>query len=316
MPDLVTIGETCAVFVARDVGRMRYCKDFTIRPGGAEATVAVGVKRLGISAGWVSALGDDELGQFVRAFIAAEEVDVSQVVLMADRPTGIFIRERLPQGNARHYYYRSGSAFSALSKDMIDAEYIASAKYLHVTGISPALSAQCEEMIWYAVGVAKAAGVTVCFDPNVRLNLWSRDRAVKVLDRFFRAADIVLAGLEDMEMLFGDSTMQQACTRLTDMGCQRFVLKNAHQNVLAYELGQATDFPVAGIADPVDVMGAGDAFAAGFIAGMADGRSFADAVRYAITVAGISVQMPGNIESLPTRAEVERAISGARKWNR
>lgn len=316
MPDLVTIGETCAVFVARDVGRMRYCRDFTIRPGGAEATVAVGVRRLGISAGWVSALGDDELGQFVRGFIAAEEVDVSQIVVMPDRSTGIFIRERLPQGNARHYYYRNGSAFSALSKDKISAKYISSAKYLHVTGISPALSAVCDDMIWHAVEVAKDAGVTVCFDPNVRLNLWGKDRAAKSLEKFFRAADIVLPGLEDMEMLFGDATMEQACTRLIDIGCERFVLKNGHQNVLAYEHGQTLDFPVAGIANPVDVMGAGDAFAAGFIAGLAGGRSFADAVRYAITVAGISVQMPGNIESLPTSAEVERAMSGARKWNR
>jgi 2-dehydro-3-deoxygluconokinase len=171
-------------------------------------------------------------------------------------------------------------------------------------------------MIWYAVQVAKDAGVTVCFDPNVRLNLWSKAHAAKSLEKFFRAADIVLPGLEDMEMLFGDTTMEQACARLVGMGCKRFVLKNAHQNVLAYDQGQATDFPVAGIANPVDLMGAGDAFAAGFIAGMAGGRSFADAVRYAITVAGISVQMPGNIESLPTSAEVERAISGARKWNR
>lgn len=316
MPDVVTIGETCVVFVARDIGRMRYCRDFSIRPGGAEATVAVGLQRLGISAGWISALGDDELGHFVRNFIAAEQVDVSQVIVIPGKSTGIFIRERLPKGNAKHYYYRKGSAFSCFTKEKISAEYISKAKYLHVTGISPALSPECDDMIWHSVQVAKKAGVTVCFDPNVRLNLWNKDDAVRCLDRLFKAADIVLPGLEDMQMLFGDKTIDEACYRLISMGCNKFVLKNANKDVIAYENGRMTSFPVVNIEDPIDVMGAGDAFAAGFISALFRDETFCDSVKFAIAVAGISIQMPGNIESLPTRLEVQEVMLGTKKWNR
>jgi len=316
MPNLITLGETSAVFVARDVGRMRYCRDFGLRPGGAEATVAVGVQRLGFQAAWMSSLGDDEMGHYLRGFIAAEGVDVSRVAMVPGRPTAVFLRERLPAGDARHFYYRKGSAFSAYNPEMLDEAFIASAKWLHLTGISPALSPECDAACWRALEIAHQHGVQVSFDPNVRLTLWSARTAQQALERYFKAADLVLPGLEDLQMLYGPMDAQQAIQRLQDLGCHHAVLKAGPNDVLVLNQGSVTSLPVMHVAHPVDLMGAGDALAAGCLAGLLHGHDAVQAARLGIAVAGLAIQMPGNIESMPTRAEVERAISGSVTWKR
>ena len=316
MPSLITFGETSAVFVARDIGRMRYCRDFGIRPGGAEATVAVGARKLGIDAAWVSALGDDEMGHYILGMVAAEQVDVSRVSLVPGMPTAIFLRERLPGGAARHSYYRSGSAFSAYRPEMLDAAFLGSARILHLTGITPALSESCEASMWRAIDLARAGGAQIAFDPNVRLALWGRDRARPVLERFMAAADIVLPGIEDLQMLYGAISPSEALARLRALGCRRIVLKLGAGDVIVAEGDRETVVPVQAIADPVDLMGAGDAFAAGCLAGLLKGHDLVGASALGVAVASLAIQLPGNIEAMPSWAEVERLRTGATVWNR
>ena len=295
---------------------MRYSRDFSIRPGGAEATVAVGVKRLGFDTAWMSVLGDDEPGHYLRSLIAGEGIDVSRVAMIPGQPTAIFLRERLPGGDARHFYYRNGSAFSRYDATMLDEKFIASAQYLHLTGITPALSANCDTACWRALEIAKANGVTVTFDPNVRLSLWSRDEARRGLERFMASADIVFPGMEDMQMLYGSIDRDAATKTLIDLGCRRFALKDGQRDVLVHENGLTTLLPVHRIEHPVDLMGAGDAFAAGCLAGLLRELRLAEAARIGITVAGLAIQLPGNIESMPTWSEVERLLSGKADWKR
>lgn len=316
MPSLVTLGETSAVFVARDIGRMRYCRDFTLRPGGAEATVAVGVKRLGFDAAWISALGADEPGHYLRNLIAGEGVDVSRVAMSPGRPTAIFLRERLPGGEARHFYYRKGSAFSAYGPELLDEDFIASARCLHLTGITPALSASCDAACWRALEVAKSHGVTVTFDPNVRLSLWSAAEARKGLERYIASADVVFPGLEDMQMMFGPVDRATAVETMLDLGCRRFVLKDGPREVIVRDRDQTWTIPVARVEHPIDLMGAGDAFVAGCLAGLLRDLPLPEAARIGVAVAGLAIQLPGNIESMPTWAETERALAGAPDWKR
>lgn len=316
MPSLVTFGETSAVFVARDIGRMRYCRDFTVRPGGAEATVAVGVQRLGFDAAWISALGMDEMGHYLRGLVAAEGVDVSRVTMVAGKPTAIFLRERLPGGDARHFYYRKNSAFASYSPDMLDENFIASARILHLTGINPALSPSCDAASWRAIEIARANGVKVSFDPNVRLALWTREEARKTLERYMAAADVMFPGLEDMQMLYGQIGREEALAHLKALGCTNFVMKSGDQGVTVVSGGRVAELPVEKVQSPEDLMGAGDAFAAGCLAGLLGGADLEDAARLAITVAGLSIQMPGNIEAMPTREEVDRKLDGSAAWKR
>ncbi|MBL8385926.1 MAG: sugar kinase [Burkholderiales bacterium] len=316
MPSVITLGETSVVFVARDLGRMRYCRDFTIRPGGAEATVAVGVSRLGFDAAWMSALGDDEPGHYLRSLIAGEGVDVSRVAMVRDQQTAIFLRERLPGGDARHFYYRKGSAFSHFEPSMLDEEFIASARFLHLTGITPALSDSCDATCWRALEVARAHGTKVTFDPNVRLSLWSREEARQRLQRYLTAADYVFPGMEDMRMMFGAIDRSEALKIMIDLGCRRFALKDGKQDVLVHEDGLTVSLPVHHVEHPADLMGAGDAFAAGCLAGLLRGLPLTEAARVGNAVAEFAIQLPGNIESMPTWSEVERLMAGAEDWKR
>lgn len=317
MPSVVTIGELCGVFVAKEIGRMRYCRDYTIRPGGAEATVAAGVTRLGFDAGWISVFGEDEMGHLLLNLLRGEGVDTSLVKMLPGKNTSVFLRERLPGGNARHFYYRKGSAFTYISPDILDEDYIASAKYLHLTGITPALSESAEATMWKAVEIAKAHGVKFIFDPNVRLSLWSREKARETIEKFLSAADIVMPGLEDLQMLCGSSmTMEEALAHLKSLGCKNIILKNGVKEVLVDAEGVTESVPIVPLANPLDLMGAGDSFAAGFIAGLLREMSYPDAVRLGNLVARCAIQMPGNIEALPSWAEVSRIMNKEVVYNR
>ena len=310
MPEFITIGETCAVMAARSIGRMRYSSEFKLRPGGAESTVAVGVKRLGHTAGWISQLGEDELGHYILSFIQGEGVDVSNVRMVPGKQTGLFIRERLPRGEARHFYYRAGSAFSEIEPKMLNEDYISTSKVLHITGITPALSNSCRKTIEAAIEIAKKHKLTVTFDPNLRLKLWSIDEARPVIERFMLEADYVLPGLEEMRLLYGKLPVDRLLNHLHEIGCKNVILKLGPEGAILSKPDRADIIAGYPVDNPTDLMGAGDAFDAGFISGLLKGMPLVDSVEIANFVAGISTQMIGNIESLPTWDEVNRIMKG------
>jgi len=311
MPEFITIGETCAVLVSKDVGRMRYNKEFEIRPGGAESTVAVGIKRLGHSSGWISQLGEDEFGFYLLSLIRGEGIDVSQVNIIPNKQTGIFFRERMPCGEARNFYYRTGSAFSEMSLESIKENYIASAKVLHITGISPALSKSCLKMIKFAIEIAKKHKTLVTFDPNMRLKLWGAEEAKQIMENLMISADYVLPSYEDLQLIYGEKMVEkEVIEHLQEIGCKRIILKNGIKGaILSLPSGNETisGYPIE---NPVDLMGAGDAFVAGFISGILKGMTLRESVDLANIVASLSIKLPGNIESLPTWDEVIRFKKG------
>src|SRR6056297_1168379 len=140
MIDLVTIGETMAAMTPNEVGSLKYLNNFSKYIAGAESNVAIGVKRLGFNSGWISKLGKDPLGDYVEFFIRGEGVDVSQVRRDSEHRTGLLIKEMHTTKEPKVFYYRDNSAASHLAKEDLDEEYIKSAKHLHLTGITPALS--------------------------------------------------------------------------------------------------------------------------------------------------------------------------------
>ncbi len=311
MPEFITIGEVPAVLVSKKIGRMRYNKEFEVRPGGAEGTVAVGVKRLGHSSGWISQLGEDEFGFYILSLIRGEGVDVSNVHMIPDRQTGIFFRERLPHGEARNFYYRTGSAFSQMGSESLDESYISSAKILHITGIAPALSKSCRKMIRSAVDIAKRHKVLVVFDLNMRTKLWSDEEAKPVMEELMISSDYILPGLEDLRLIYGEKWQEKDFTKyLHDLGCEKIILKLGKEGaMLSLPSG---DEIISGYAieNPVDLMGAGDAFAAGFISGILKDMELKEAIDLANIVASLSIQLPGNIESLPTWDEIMKIKKG------
>ncbi len=286
-PAVVSLGETMVLFLAQQAGPLREANTFSRHIAGAEANVAVGVCRLGSSAGYISRVGDDELGRVIQMRLRGEGVDVSRVIVDASAPTGVVIRERREFGPVDVLYYRRGSAASRMTPADLDSDYISTAKYLMLSGITPALSATCRETVFAAADMARAAGVTVVVDPNMRLKLWS-----------------VLPGLEEAELLTGESDARAAATALLALGPSLVVVKVAERGAVALTAEGYVESPGFRIPRVVDPVGAGDAFAAGLLTGQLRGMNLPASLALANRCGALAMLVSADQEGLPRWDEV------------
>ncbi len=303
--DVVTFGETMVLFTPQSNGPLRFVNQFGKTVAGAESNVAIALARLGHHVGWISRLGNDEFGLYIRNFIRGEGVDTSRVVFDEEHPTAVFFKERQVGQETKVYYYRKGSAASCLSPDDMDENYLAQARFLHLTGITPALSDSCLAAVEHAIRLAKKHGVTVVFDPNIRLKLWSKERARVVLNRIAGQADIVMPGIEEGLMLTGETTPEKIAQKLLQQGAKAVVIKLGEQGAFYSKSDGLQEyvagFPVEQVVDPI---GAGDGFAAGFLSGLVRGWSYREAVRLGNRIGAYAVTVTGDVEGYPTWSQI------------
>ncbi|GIJ45364.1 sugar kinase [Virgisporangium aliadipatigenens] len=298
MTDVVTMGETMAVFSNADVGPLRHATHLRLGAAGAESTVAIGVSRLGLSAAYIGRVGADELGRAVLARLRGEGLDVSAVRVDPDAPTGLMVKERRTTRVSRVVYYRSGSAGSRLSVEDVPAS-LAAAKVLHVSGVTPALSESALAATRHAVRTAKDAGVTVSLDYNYRAALWTPERARDVLRELTADADIVFAGEDEARLVTGGATPRD----LAAYGPAQAVVKLGAAGAVALVDGAA--YRAAAVPVPVaDPVGAGDAFVAGYLAALLQGQDPGERLRAGCRLGAFAVSVPGDWEGLPLAHEV------------
>lgn len=299
--DVVTLGETMVLFTPTNAGPMRYTDNYSSYVAGAESNVAIGLARLGVNAGWMSRLGDDEFGKKIRAFVRGEGVDTSKVIFDEMADTGLFFKEKLSPGEWRVKYYRKHSAASQMHPEDVDESYIAQAKFLHVTGITPALSESCYETVLTAIDYAKKHNVLVIFDPNLRRKLWPEERAREILLELVSKADIVLPGIEEAAFLFGNASPEVLAKKFYEHGSSVVVMKLGKEG--AYYLDQDTEGYKAGfdVSEVIDPVGAGDGFSAGFLSGLLDGLDLAESVKRANAVGALVTMSAGDVEGLPEK---------------
>jgi 2-dehydro-3-deoxygluconokinase len=313
-PEVVTLGEVMILFLAEQSGPLREAVTFRKHVGGAEANVAIGICRLGRTAGWIGRVGDDELGRAILFRLRAEGVDLTHAASDAQAPTGVMVRERREVGPIQVAYYRRGSAASRLSPDDLDADYIRQARALHLTGITPALSDSCRATVFAAAEIARAAGVPVVLDPNLRLKLWSVDDARATLRDLARLADVLLPGADEAELLSGETDPEAAARALLCLGPKLVVVKVGPSGCLAVsetEVLRAAGVPLQRVVDPV---GAGDAFAAGFHVGQLRELGLAQTLWLANRCGALAMSVPGDIEGLPRWEEVvDESIADIRR---
>jgi 2-dehydro-3-deoxygluconokinase len=309
MPSVVTLGESMVLFRAEQSGPLREATTFRRHIAGAESNLAIGLARLGHDAGWIGRVGDDEFGRAIVFRLRGEGVDVSRVIVDADAPTGVVFREQREHGPIEVAYYRRGSAASRLSVSDLDAGYIASARYLHLTGITPALSETCRAAVFAAAEIARAAGVSVVLDPNLRLKLWRRDEARAVLRELATRCDVLLPGAEEAELLTGEAEPAVAARALLGIGPKLVVIKVGAQGCMAVwtESADLLHIAAAPLARVVDPVGAGDAFAAGFLSGCLRGLDLAETLALANRCGAAAMAAPGDVEALPRWQDVEAA---------
>src|SRR5699024_1673197 len=126
--------------------------------------------------GWISRLGNDEFGLYIRNSIRGEGVDTSHVIFDSKKPTAVFFKEKQVNADSKIFYYRKDSAASMIRPSDIDELYVSKAKIFHLTGITPALSDTCYKTVFRAIELARKHGLTIVFDPNIRLKLWSKSK--------------------------------------------------------------------------------------------------------------------------------------------
>jgi 2-dehydro-3-deoxygluconokinase len=313
MPSVVTVGETMVLGVPASPGRLRHATDLHLKIGGAESNVAIALSRLGVSAGWVSYLSADELGQLVLDRIRGEGVDTSRVRRIEGRPTGLYLRERVG-AETRAYYYRRGSAACAMSPGAFDPVYLEGAGFLHLTGITPALSEECRALLPWAAEQARARGVRVSFDVNYRSKLWSVKQARAFVETALSLIDVLLVGDEEALALWGrdDAALLR---ELAGEGPREVVLKRGREGSLAL-LGNETFEQPAFPVTEVDPVGAGDSFAAGYLAGHLWALDAEERLRVAGAMGAYSVTTLGDYEGLPDRGELEAFLSGKKALGR
>lgn len=302
--DVVTLGETMVSFTPQTSGLMRYARSYQSAFAGAETNTMAGLSRLGHITGWISRVGDDELGASVLSFVRGEGIDVSWVKKDALFPTGLMLKEMLNEQNVRVYYYRKDSAASNLNAKDIKEEYIAKARYLYITGITPALSSSCLEAVFQSITYAKKHSVKVIFDPNLRKKLWEEEKAREVLLQIAAMSDIVMPGISEGEFLFGLQNEKEIARSFNENGAAATVVKLGDKG--AYYLSGKEEKYVSGFkVKSIDPVGAGDGFAAGFISGLLDELDYEQAVRRGCAIGAMVTTTAGDIEGLPDRKLLE-----------
>lgn len=303
--DVFTLGEAMVILQPPDIGSLQHTPQLTKRFGGAEANVAVGLSRLGHKVAWQSVLGDDPFGTYILKALRGEGVDISSVTRSNEAPTGLLIKEQATLERTNVYYYRHGSAATKLSPEKLNVEQLRRARYLHITGITPAISETAYQTIQLAIEIAKEFHIPIVFDPNVRLKLWSKEKAQSVLKEIAQQSDIILPGLDEAELMTGCTTVETVVAALREDNPNRTVIVKLGEKGAYYaheaETGYVDGYEVRHIVDPV---GAGDGFAAGILSGLLLGLTMEETVRRGNAIGAIVVGTKGDIEGLPTEREL------------
>jgi dehydrogluconokinase len=310
--DVVTLGEAMTLFVAETPGPLDGVMRFSKRTAGAETNVAIGLARLGFKVGWQSRLGDDSMARFLLNAIGGEGVDVSCVACHAGVRTAFMFKGRVDDGSdPPTEYHRQGSAASRFGPEHLDEAQIAAARHLHVSGVFPALSASTLAATRRAMALARAHGKTIGFDPNLRPTLWpSREAMRETINDLAAQADWVLPGIEEGKLLTGHDTPEAIARFYRERGAKRVVVKLGAEGAYFDDndagCGLVAAFPVAQV---IDTVGAGDGFLVGVTSALLEGRPIAEATQRGAWIGARAVQVRGDTEGLPTRAQLQQAFA-------
>ncbi|MBS0446226.1 MAG: sugar kinase [Proteobacteria bacterium] len=307
--DVATFGEAMMLLVADRPGALEDVPAFHKRTAGAETNVAIGLARLGLRVAWASRLGTDSMARYLLAQMKLEGIDCSRVVCDPAQRTGFQFKGRVTDGSDPPVeYHRKGSAASCMGPADVDAAWLSGARHLHATGVFAALSPTTYAAAIKSIETMRAAGRSVSFDPNLRPTLWpSTDAMRDAINRLAAMADWVLPGIEEGRLLTGESSPEGIARYYRERGAKLVAVKLGADGAY-YDTdgggGTIAGFPVAQV---VDTVGAGDGFAVGVVSALLEGRGAADAVRRGAWIGARAVQVLGDTEGLPTRAELDAA---------
>ncbi len=285
--DVVAVGETMAALVTQPPGALSAGARMQLDAGGAESNVAMCLAQVGRRVAWVSRLGRDALGRMIMDRVGGAGVDVSLTSTDPDLTTGLYLREP-----GRVWYYRAGSAASRLTSAIWSADALRDARIVYLTGITPALSASCHELVAEGLTHRPIRGALYAFDVNHRTSLWPQGRAAHVLADLARRADVVFVGRDEAADLWGTTSADEIRALLREPPV--LVVKDAGAGATSYGPHGRAHVPAHHV-DVVDPVGAGDGFAAGYLHGLLGGADEAQRLACGHRFAAAVLSVVGDI---------------------
>lgn len=304
MSDVITFGEAMAAL--RGDGPLRLGASMTLSIAGSESNVAIGLSRLGHRVRWIGHVGNDELGELVRRTLRAEAVDTTAIFVHPHRATGLLLFERRVADTVRVSYYRTGSAGSSLCPADVLPALRPGVRILHLTGVTPALAPCAADTVRAAAQRAHELRIGVSLDINYRAHLWSPAAARDTLRALLPHVEILFASEDELALVAPDPSAQSATSarQLLADGIGAVVIKRGAAGAIAYTHDGVT--AAAARAVPViDVVGAGDAFVAGYLSATLDAHDVASRLNRGVLAAAFAVARHGDWEGLPTREELQ-----------
>ncbi|MEZ3143189.1 carbohydrate kinase family protein [Halobaculum sp. MBLA0143] len=311
MQETLVVGETIVDMHPDGPGSLAARETFHRRPGGAPANVAVGLARLGAPPAFWTRLGEDGLGEFLAGTLADEGVPDDLVQRDEDAPTGLAVVSADDDGDRGFVLYLDGTATTRLQPGRVGDDRLAATEWLHLGGVElahePARSAVFDLL------ERAPPDTTVSLDPNARPQLWTSFDYADTLSRVLPDVDVLVASVEDLRPAGYDGDPVGVAARVADAGPHTALVTRGADGAVAHATPAAPWGPAETAhegfpADVVDTTGAGDAFTAGVVHALGNGRPLSDALRFADAVAAESTTARGAMAALPDRAAVERLL--------
>ena len=277
--------------------------------GGADLNVAVGLRRLGVPATYATVLGQDAHGDFATARL--EELEVPALLRRAPGATAVMFKAGDGTGDPEVLQLRHATAFARAAGEVVPAAtaVLPEAAHLHLTGITLGISPAAREATLLLLEHARDAGCTVSFDPNLRLHLWpDRDEMREVVNGVAARADVVLPGVEEARLLTGSADPEDVAAFYTGLGAGEVAVKLGADGAAGAVRGGALVRSRRFAVRPVDTVGAGDGFAAGYLAGLLAGEPHQQRLDRAAAVGALVTTRPGDLDAMPPRAEVDALL--------
>jgi|GEM_PF-27499 len=303
--EVLSIGEAMVLVAPQQLSRLASAPICTLTAAGAESNVAKVVASLGHTAAWFSAVGDDPFGHLILADLEGVGVDTGTVVVSVEHRTGLYAKDPDPSGS-RVYYYRDGSAASHLRPQDLP-KLAGQPRVVHTSGIMAALSETCDDLITSVVTDRIYGDALVSFDVNFRSQLWqSSEVASARILKLAVASDVVFVGLDEAEELWGTRTVDEV--RELMPGVSRLVVKDGARDAIEFGRGSRTVERAAGVS-VVDLVGAGDAFAGGWLSAWLAGRDASHRLRLGHLMASRVLHTTGDYAPPPNRDEIDSALT-------
>lgn len=306
MVDVVALGEPLIQFNSFTLGPLRFVNYFEKHIAGSELNFCIAVIRNHLSCGLIARVGNDEFGKNIIEYSRSQGVDVSQIKI-DDSFTGIYFVQRgypIPL-KSELIYYRKGSAGSKLSPEDVNEDYVRTAKLVHSTGITLAISESAKDAVFKAFELAKKRS----FDTNIRPKLWTPEKAretiLKLLGKY--DVEVLITDPDDTKILLGVTDPDEAYRKYKELGVKTLLYKLGAKGAVVFKdnlkvFKEAYKVPVE------DPTGAGDAMAGTFISLYLQGKDLEYALHHGIVASTLVVMVRGDNEMTPTTEDAERFL--------